>query len=353
VFERFTDRSRQVLVFAQEEAVLLHHNFLGTEHILLGLVREGEGPAARALASLGITLDATRESVRQTIGPAGSAPSGSPPFTPRSKKVLELSLREALQLGHNYIGTEHLLLGLVREGEGVAVQVLQALGASPERVRERVVEIVGNPPGSTVEGAVSPIEPHPTGGPRLVRCSFCGRLPPEAGRLMAGIDAFICEACADQCRSAFQRLGGGQQTHSMSPLFATGGEPTLTGPPPENEAEARRSVEAAFSTMYDRSQDGAAVPAVEGGANLGPALDEAGRWARARGGFGPATVSVDRISFLNATEAAVWFSLDSGGRTVYRYRRGRAVRTEQGWKVSRETFCGLLAGIGVSCPPPP
>ena len=129
MFERFTDRARRVLVLAQEEARLLNHNFIGTEHILLGLIHEGEGVAAKALESLGITLEAVREKVEETIGPAGSSTTGSPPFTPRAKKVLELSLREALQLGHNYIGTEHMLLGLVREGEGVAVQVLVSLGA--------------------------------------------------------------------------------------------------------------------------------------------------------------------------------------------------------------------------------
>src|SRR5271166_3800456 len=142
VFERFTDRARRVLVLAQEEARLLNHSFIGTEHILLGLIHEGEGLAAKALESLGISLEAVREKVQETIGPAGSTgPTGSPPFTPRAKKVLELSLREALQLGHNYIGTEHMLLGLVREGEGVAAQVLVSLGADLSRVRQQVIQL--------------------------------------------------------------------------------------------------------------------------------------------------------------------------------------------------------------------
>jgi hypothetical protein len=142
MFERFTDRARRVLVLAQEEARLLNHSFIGTEHILLGLIHEGEGVAAKALESLGISLEAVREKVEETIGPAGSAPTGSPPFTPRAKKVLELSLREALQLGHNYIGTEHMLLGLVREGEGVAAQVLVSLGADLLRVRQQVLQLL-------------------------------------------------------------------------------------------------------------------------------------------------------------------------------------------------------------------
>src|ERR1041384_5608568 len=142
MFERFTDRARRVLVLAQEEARLLNHNFIGTEHILLGLIHEGEGVAAKALESLGVSLEAVREKVEETIGPAGSSSTGSPPFTPRAKKVLELSLREALQLGHNYIGTEHMLLGLVREGEGVAAQVLQNLGADLSRVRQQVIQLL-------------------------------------------------------------------------------------------------------------------------------------------------------------------------------------------------------------------
>jgi hypothetical protein len=142
MFERFTDRARRVLVLAQEEARLLNHSFIGTEHILLGLIHEGEGVAAKALESLGISLEAVREKVEETSGPAGSAPTGSPPFTPRAKKVLELSLREALQLGHNYIGTEHMLLGLVREGEGVAAQVLISLGADLARVRQQVIQLL-------------------------------------------------------------------------------------------------------------------------------------------------------------------------------------------------------------------
>ena len=138
MFERFTDRARRVVVLAQEEAYQLNHNYIGTEHILLGLIREGEGVAAKALGSLGISLELVRNRVEEIVGLGGSPPSGHIPFTPRAKKVLELSLREALQLGHNYIGTEHILLGLIREGEGVAAQVLVKLGAELPKVREQV-----------------------------------------------------------------------------------------------------------------------------------------------------------------------------------------------------------------------
>src|ERR1700745_797084 len=146
MFERFTDRARRVVVLAQEEARMLNHNYIGTEHILLGLIHEGEGVAAKALESLGISLEGVRQQVEEIIGQGQQAPSGHIPFTPRAKKVLALSLREALQLGHNYIGTEHILLGLVREGEGVAAQVLVKLGGSLSRVRDKVIELA--PPGT-------------------------------------------------------------------------------------------------------------------------------------------------------------------------------------------------------------
>ena len=148
MFERFTDRARRVVVLAQEEARLLNHNYIGTEHILLGLIHEGEGVAAKGLESLGISLEAVRSQVEELIGHGASSPSGHIPFTPRAKKVLELSLREALQLGHNYIGTEHILLGLIREGEGVAAQVLVKLGADLSRVRQQVIQLLSGYAGS-------------------------------------------------------------------------------------------------------------------------------------------------------------------------------------------------------------
>ena len=158
MFERFTDRARRVVVLAQEEARLLNHNYIGTEHILLGLIHEGEGVAAKALESLGISLEAVRSQVEEIIGQGGSSPSGHIPFTPRAKKVLELSLREALQLGHNYIGTEHILLGLIREGEGVAAQVLVKLGADLSRVRQQVIQLLSGysgPGGQEKAGATA------------------------------------------------------------------------------------------------------------------------------------------------------------------------------------------------------
>jgi len=151
MFERFTDRARRVVVLAQEEARHLNHNYIGTEHILLGLIHEGEGVAAQALETLDISLEAVRGEVTEIVGRGAEQPSGHIPFTPRAKKVLELSLREALGLGHNYIGTEHILLGLIREGQGVAAQVLVKLGASHDRVRQAVIQLLAGFAGGQAE----------------------------------------------------------------------------------------------------------------------------------------------------------------------------------------------------------
>ena len=164
MFERFTDRARRVVVLAQEEARLLNHNYIGTEHILLGLIHEGEGVAAKALESLGVSLEAVRNQVEEIIGQGGTSPSGHIPFTPRAKKVLELSLREALQLGHNYIGTEHILLGLIREGEGVAAQVLVKLGADLSRVRQQVIQLLSGYSGPGGQAGGDPEKAGATSG---------------------------------------------------------------------------------------------------------------------------------------------------------------------------------------------
>src|SRR3984957_11614569 len=187
MFERFTDRARRVVVLAQEEARMLNHNYIGTEHVLLGLIHEGEGVAAKALESLGISLDAVRQRVEEIIGQGQQAPSGHIPFTPRAKKVLELSRREASQLGHNYIGTEHILLGLIREGDGVAAQVLVHLGADLNRVRQQVIQLIG----------VTQPEP--------------GRRPPWEGALVAEMQARL-EAIEGRLAALEQRVGAGPDT---------------------------------------------------------------------------------------------------------------------------------------------
>jgi ATP-dependent Clp protease ATP-binding subunit ClpC len=189
MFERFTDRARRVVVLAQEEARMLNHNYIGTEHILLGLIHEGEGVAAKALESLGISLEGVRQQVEEIIGQGQQAPSGHIPFTPRAKKVLELSLREALQLGHNYIGTEHILLGLIREGEGVAAQVLVKLGADLNRVRQQVIQLLSGYQGKEPAAAGAGGEGTPSTslvldqfGRNLTQAARENKLDPVIGR---------------------------------------------------------------------------------------------------------------------------------------------------------------------------
>jgi ATP-dependent Clp protease ATP-binding subunit ClpC len=187
VFERFTDRARRVLTFAQEEARLLNHSFIGTEHILLGVIREGDGLGAEALRRLGVSFEVVREKVVEMIGVSGSAPNDSPPFTPRAKKVLELSLREALQLNHSYIGTEHILLGLAREGDGVAARVLAGLGVDLLRVRQAVTDLMTgaseNPSAGRLE---EPEEPTTSGEPpRVPSCPGCSAILSVTARFRA------------------------------------------------------------------------------------------------------------------------------------------------------------------------
>jgi ATP-dependent Clp protease ATP-binding subunit ClpA len=154
MFERFTDRSRRVLIYAQDEARNFHHGFIGTEHILLGLIREEDGVAAKALSAEGVTYDVVHLKVKERAGLSDGPSPGAPPFTPRAKKVLELALREALQFGHTYIGTEHILLGLLREGEGVADHILRDLRIELSHVRERAVGLMS---GQSAVSSTTPV----------------------------------------------------------------------------------------------------------------------------------------------------------------------------------------------------
>jgi hypothetical protein len=209
VFERFTDQARQVVVLAQEEARTLKHNYIGTEHILLGLLREADGLAARVLESLEITLEGTRTQVTRIVGSGEEVTSGQIPFTPRTKEVLELALREALSLGHNYIGTEHVLLGIVRENEGVAARILLDFGASAEMIRDEVIGLLSGPTawgGATVAGQSR--DPR-----RAVNAGWLDGLGPLLDRLAADIrqelgrepdpgDLLLVLACAQETLTA-------------------------------------------------------------------------------------------------------------------------------------------------------
>jgi ATP-dependent Clp protease ATP-binding subunit ClpC len=185
MFERFTERARRVVVLAQEESQRLSHNYIGSEHLLLGLLAEQEGVAARALESLNVTLTAAREQVEEIIGPGQQAPHGHIPFTPRAKKILELALREALTMGSEVINTEHLLLGLIDEGDGVGAQILQRLGATAQAVREAVARLItAEPEAAEVTGPGS--EPRAVSVTRPVRLRVDALT--EVTDLLASID---------------------------------------------------------------------------------------------------------------------------------------------------------------------
>jgi ATP-dependent Clp protease ATP-binding subunit ClpA len=226
MFERFTDRARRVVVLAQEEARMLNHNDIGTEHILLGLIHEGEGVAARALESLGISLEAVRQQVEEIIGRGLQAPSGHIPFTPGAKKVLELSLREALQLGHTYIGTEHILLGLTCEGEGVAAQVLVRLGADLNRVRQQVIQLLHGERGGELETSLAGPWPGPGGrGDRRLLSEVQARINAIDSRLSVieqrvgtGPDTRELRQQIEQVRDEKEAAAGAQQYEQAASL---------------------------------------------------------------------------------------------------------------------------------------
>ena len=370
MFERFTDRARRVVVLAQEESRLLNHNYIGTEHILLGLIHEGEGVAAQVLIGMDISLDTVRAELEEIIGHGGQAPAGHIPFTPRAKKVLELSLREALQLGHNYIGTEHILLGLIREGEGVAAQVLVKLGAELSRVRQRVIQEL-----SGYEGQYADYETEarlPRARIRPVRCGFCNTPSPACGTLYTGVSgALICETCVNAAaeprsepqqpmsrwRSRLQGMVESQfgvsrpQGEYPMPLemLAAGHEPV--GPPPEDEEAARQAIEYAFTDPMEVGADGALVN-VEDGVALKQYADQVtarvGAWIAER------TNVVELVKFIDATRAVVYTRAELRDGTpppAIFHQEGWAVLVDGRWKISRETIRARWAQVGVVIPP--
>jgi hypothetical protein len=300
-----------------------------------------------------------REMVAETISLSATLPGGSPAFTPRAKKVLELSLREAIGLGHNYIGTEHMLLGMVREGEGVAVQVLVSLGADLVHVRETVVRLLAKDagPGARWPGEQARVAGRGGWSARssgrrpagIVACSFCGRRPPETGQLISGADAFICEHCI---RDWFGSLS---TAHGSQPLFGTRraavGVVENAGPPPEDQEAARAQIAAAYSASTIVGEDGQSVPSVERGANLAPALLQ----AQARSPFPESTVTIEvnHVAFVDSEHAIVSFTIVIDGVPRLSERRGGAVLVDRTWKMARSTFCDLMMLAGVECPPEP
>jgi hypothetical protein len=351
MFERFTDSSRQVLVLAQEEARLLGHSFIGTEHLLLGLLRQ-DGATARVLTELGASLPTVRTLVGETIGVVGGPASGSPPFTPRAKKVLELSLREVQQLGGDNIGTEHILLGLIREGQGVAYQVLVGLGIHPGAIRQRVIQyiIIAHDSDAGGEAVTGPIQDLPGDDGvnlgKVVACSFCGLSPPASGQIVAGRNAFICERCVRQWSI---RLSA-RSALPITLISPTPWDAVSPGGQPVDPDAARAQITAVFTNYGEVSEDGDTALGIENGGHLGWAL----KAVRAnRQGYLDAEIvfTVDHIVFLDPDHAAVWFSISVNGTPVLHRHRGDAVVVDGAWNMAHATFSQLLAMGGVSLPP--
>jgi hypothetical protein len=355
VFERFTDRARRVVVTAQEEARRLNHNYIGTEHLLLGLVSEGEGVAARALDVLGVPLPVLRARVEDIIGRGNPQSAGHIPFTPGAKKVLELSLREAMQLKHDYIGTEHILLGLIREGQGVGAQVLAEWGASLDHVRGTVLSLLKGATAKTettsradvwpaigdlgtASSEASPAQvPLPT-----TRCSLCGRPEELVTRMIGARGIVICEPCvtrAHEILTEANQHGGPQRRIRLKPLRDR-------SPDADERTEA---IELAVETAFDPGKsDAERVAAIEDGEHL--LATAAALRAAHEGRRAPVDVSVEGVRFVDGG-AELTIELWFGGSPAPFRIQGHALRVGGDWKVSRDTFCHLALLAGVPCPP--
>ncbi len=348
VFERFTDQSRQVLVVAQEEARLFQHPWIGTEHILLGLI-QGRGIAGQVLTEMGVSLTGVRGHVEEIVPSSGAPAQGSPPFTPRAKKVLELALRDALRLGAGYIGTEHLLLGLISEGEGAGAHVLLSLDIKLSDVRQRVISQLSgiqreeSSEGQELGGVARRVAPTEA---VVVICSFCGLHPPESGELVAGSNAFICENCISHWSLRIGRSRSVRHTW----ISESHSNVVTPGEPPADTERARAEIGAAFANHGSLSEDGKSALEVEKGANLGWAVTAA-RENRPAFVEAEVVVSVDEIIFVDPEHAAVWYSIFVNGSPVLTRRRGDAVLVDSEWKMARSTFCQIMAMAGVTCPP--
>ena len=346
VFERFTDRARRVVVLAQEEARVLGHDYIGTEHILLGLIHEGEGIAATALESLEISWSDARAQIEEIIGHGRGAPSGHIPFTPRAKKVLEFSLRESLQLGANSIGTEHVLLGLIREGEGVAAQVLVNLAGDLARVRQRVIEMVsneGSPAGVLGVRAVTTEQRPPFAYESAARsiptCSFCQRDLWEVAHYATGPGAFICDVCIIEAHHALDRAATDEHVLRLPPRVFLA--------PPEDDPGALDAIVDAVTAVFGADLTERSAAFVEDGEQVVPVIIA----TRARHNARVTDVLVHRVRFSASDSAAIRFEmiLENRGRFPL---EGTVVRVGERWLVTRETVAAALQPAGVSLPPP-
>jgi ATP-dependent Clp protease ATP-binding subunit ClpC len=380
VFERFTPEARDVVVQAQTEARLLDHNYIGTEHVLLGLLAEPSGTAYEQLVAHDVSLDAARGAVEQIIGRGSTSPPGHIPFTPRAKKALELALREALRFGQRHIGTEHILLGVLRIEEGVAVQALERLGvdvvalrsaveaqlpapAAPEGMRgvrtSGAIGRAGRIARSMIGrlGEVTPGRERPSPeeiatlaaggagavmGPTTAVCSFCGQDLWDAEHYVSGGAATICDRCVTAATAALEgATGSGTREVSLPPR--------VYGDLPPDGERAVGEIVAAFGTWHDGSlpaEDRAA--AIERGETIVDVMREMEeRWG---GRVAETAVSLQRLRFAGNDRADIRYAVRIGGGAGP-VLEGAAIRTADGWKISRDTFCALARLGGVRCPP--
>jgi hypothetical protein len=339
MFERFTDHARRVVVLAQEEARLLQHNYIGTEHILLGLIHEGDGVAAEALANSHVDLASARVAVVKSVGRGDGNPSGHIPFTPRAKKGLEYSLREALALGHKEIDTGHILLGLLREGTGRGVQVLVERGVDLGVLREQIVALLAldsepeRPRRRRRFGRRGRPEPA-----QADACAFCGRDLYAVERAVTNHEGvFICNECA---AAAVQTMAEADEPDAPSRALSL--PPRVFGDVPDDRAV--QQIVALFSAWSTNAFDVSFLDRVEDGARL------AGVQAELRNLHGaqpsPNLFDVDRMRFVSGTEAAVRFRMTLLPHQTF---DGRARRTAEGWKISRDTYCAIARLGGVAC----
>ncbi|MGH9025434.1 MAG: Clp protease N-terminal domain-containing protein [Acidimicrobiia bacterium] len=339
MFERFTERARRVVVLSQEEARLLNHDYIGTEHILLGVVAEGESIGARALESLDASLEAVRRQVREIVGFGPHALPSHIPFTPKAKKALEMSLREAIQLGDQHIGPEHILLGLLRDEDGVAVRALLGLGVDLTVLRSRVIELAtARPP---VERRATPeiLTPAPQSS---TACAFCGRDVWDVEHYVAGERAVICEQCLMLGRTVVETARQTGQPVGQ-PLFLP---PRVFGDAPGPDATGD-IVEAFGSVFTSRGDRARAAAHLEDGERLVPLLDEA---AARHPQVSETRLRIERVRYLDPSTAQVRFTIMPGGLGSFPFE-GHAIERDDRWLVSRDTFCEILARGGVICPP--
>ncbi len=340
MFERFTDDARRVVVLAQEEARLLHHNDIGTEHLLLALLsHDADGIGAQALLADGITYERARVEVVEIVGRGGEPPAGHIPFTPRAKHVLELSLREALEAGHDELGSEHILLGLIREGSGVGVQVLVKLGADLSQLRHQVISLRGlrgpEPERAVARGAMAAravVGTTPGFGPPprpVPRCSLCGRSEDRVGRILVAGGVTVCDQCVRDAATQLDELPDAAPKRIRFRRRDIG---------IADRDAAAQAIERAFDAVVGPMQlpIGEAWWAVEGGEELEPQL-QAMKDAAERA---PVVndVTVERVRFLDDDEAEVSLGFWMAGSTSAMSLPAHAVLRDGTWKVSRSTI---------------